>query len=90
MAKFLTGSICLTDINKEKITTSKNGKKYININVWINEDVDSYGNIASIQQYLGKDVKEKNYIGNLKEFEAKQTKQEPEQMQDIESDDLPF
>lgn len=72
MATLLTGSICLTDIPKEKITTSeKNGKKYLNITVWVNDTPDKYGNNASIQVSRTKEEREAKvtpvYIGNLKE-----------------------
>jgi hypothetical protein len=74
MAKFLTGSIDVSKIDKSKIQKTdkdgnpfKNGAKYVNIAVWVNDEEDNYGNIASIQQSMGKDAP-KNYIGNLKEF----------------------
>lgn len=72
MAKFLTGSICLSDIAKEKVTTSeKNGKKYLNVVLYINDQEDKYGNIASLQVGQTKEERERNekkvYIGNFKE-----------------------
>jgi hypothetical protein len=72
MSKLYNGSICLTDIPKEKITTSeKNGKKYLNINVWVNDENDQYGNIGSIQLSQSKAEREagekKVYIGNIKQ-----------------------
>jgi hypothetical protein len=63
----LTGSIDLSKIDKEKLYVGKNGNKYLNVKIWINDSPDQYGNIASIQQATGKDEK-KIYIGNLKEF----------------------
>jgi len=61
----------LSDIPKEKITTSeKNGKKYLNISVWINDEPDQYNNNGSIQVSQTKEEREaevkKLYIGNLK------------------------
>jgi len=68
MSKLLTGSIDLSKIDKSKLYKSeKTCKTYLNVSIWVNDDVDQYGNIASVQQYMGKDA-EKNYIGNLKEF----------------------
>lgn len=72
MSKLYNGSICLTDIPKEKVTTSeKNGKKYLNINVWVNDELDQYGNIGSIQLSQSKAEREagekKVYIGNIKQ-----------------------
>ena len=71
MATMYTGSICLSDLPKEKITTSeRNGKKYLNVVVWVNDTPDQYGNIASIQVSQTKEEREakaaKTYIGNLK------------------------
>jgi ACT domain-containing protein len=71
MSKMMTGSICLTDIPKEKITVSeKNGKKYLNIVIWINDEPDKYGNDASIQVSQLKEERESKqkavYIGNAK------------------------
>jgi len=72
MAQLLTGSICLTDIPADKISLfEKNGKKYLNVTVWINDKEDERGNIASIQVSQSKDEREsgakKVYIGNLKQ-----------------------
>jgi hypothetical protein len=75
MARLLTGSIDVSKIDKKLIQDKdkegkpfKNGAKYVNINLWVNDEEDKYGNIASVLQYMGKDASEKNYIGNLKEF----------------------
>ena len=71
MAQLFYGSIYLSDIPKDKITTSKkNGKKYLNITVWMNDQPDPYGNTASIS--IGQSEQERTskaskvYIGNLK------------------------
>lgn len=83
MAKMMYGSIDLNKIEKSKIiTTDKNGNnfesgaKYLNVVVWVNEQNDQYGNIASIQQSITKEEREQgvkaNYIGNLKHYEAQQ------------------
>lgn len=93
MAKLLTGSIDLSKIDKSKLYKSeKTGKTYLNISIWVNDNVDQYGNIASVQQYMGKDV-EKNYIGNLKEFkkdEVQEVRAEEVPSAIDVSDDLPF
>ena len=41
-------SICLTDLPKEFITTAKNGKKYINLNINKKKEADQYGKDLSI------------------------------------------
>jgi hypothetical protein len=70
MATFYTGSICLSDIPKEKITEAKNGKKYLNLTLWVNDTPDQYGNIGSIQVSQTKEQRDaqekKQYIGNFK------------------------
>lgn len=83
MSKLLTGIIDLSKIDKSTLFKSeKTGRTYLNVNVWINDEEDKYGNIASVSQYFGKD-KDVNYIGNLKEFKKSNTKETP-------SEDLPF
>lgn len=71
MGQILNGSICLTDIPKEKITKSeKNGKLYLNINVFINDEPDQYNNNGAIAIQQSKDEREAKtkrvYIGNVK------------------------
>ena len=71
MSTFYNGSICLTDIPKDKITEGKNGKKYLNITLWVNDTPDQYGNIGSVQVSQTKEQREsqekKQYIGNFKQ-----------------------
>lgn len=76
MYKFLNGGINLSKISKEAITTDKNGNKWLNITVWLNEVPDQYGNSGSIQINQTKEQRDakipKVYIGNLKAPEKKQ------------------
>ena len=94
MANLLIGSLCLTDIsekakqNHSAITLGKNGKKYLNINIWINDTPDQYGNTVSIQLNSTKDKREsegKVYIGNAKPLThpAPQQHTEPEPDNDL-------
>lgn len=97
MSKLLSGSICYTDL-REALKNghpagqkAANGKIYVNINVWVHDEEDKYGNVASIQLNRPKDSDaDRPYIGNLKEFQ----RQEPEPVKpgDIDDDDssLPF
>ena len=95
MSKFYNGSICLSDIPKDKITTSeKNGKKYLNIIIWVNDE-EKFGNIGSIQVSQSKDERDaketKVYIGNFKEpkaVEQQQPSNGAESLSDLQ--DLPF
>jgi len=65
--KLYTGSINLNKVNKNKLFTSKKNEVWLNISIWLNENVDEYGNVISIQQQTKKDEKV-IYIGNAKEY----------------------
>ena len=45
--------------------------KYLEVNVWVNDEPDQFGNSCSIQVY-NKETKQATYLGNLKlsEFNA--------------------
>lgn len=102
----LVGSIDLTKIDKNKIVTKdkdgkpfNNGAKYYNLVVWINDEVDQYGNIASVQESITKEEREggvkATYIGNLKNIQGQNTNnstksQEPKPLGNNNEDDLPF
>jgi len=106
MAKMLFGSIDVSKIEKSKIVTKdsngqpfKNGGQYLNVVVWVNDQDDQYGNIASIQQSISKEEREQGvkatYIGNLKEYRQNNQQQSaPQQnanpVSSEEQDDLPF
>lgn len=65
----LYGSICLSDIPKELITTSKNGKKYLNIEVNELRQPSQYGATHAVKMSVKKaECKDgvNYYIGNLK------------------------
>ncbi len=77
MSKMYYGSIDLNKVDKTKIIKKdkngnpfENGAKYLNVVVWINDEVDQYGNSASIQESISKEERESGvkatYIGNLK------------------------
>lgn len=98
----LIGSIDLNKVDKKKVITKDkdgkpfaNGAKYLNVVVWVNDDNDQYGNIASIQENISKEERESGvkptYIGNLKDLS--QNQQTPTQKsstpQNITSNDEP-
>ena len=61
---------------------SENGKIYLNVKVWVNEEEDKYGNIASFQSsFKGAQKEDKFYFGNLKESK--------EVVQDVVPSDIP-
>jgi hypothetical protein len=74
-------SICLTDVQEliaqkhPSVTTAKNGKVYINLDLWINDKADQYGNDIAVKVY-NKDTKESKFVGNGKQYkpDATQTK----------------
>lgn len=103
MSKMILGSLCLTDIlakAKEKHSafsrSEKNGKAYMNIVVFENDEPDQYGNHFSVQLGVSKDAPEsekKIYIGNMKykDQPAKETTNDTSQRPvNTYDDDLPF
>lgn len=100
MAKSMYGSICWEDLQaaansgKIKTMTAKNGKRYINIKVWINDTPDKFGNDASIQTVNKPEHQsEKNvYIGNLRHSEQVQQQggQNATPVQGPDNEELPF
>ena len=69
MAGIVKGSIDLTKIPKDRIVEGKKGK-YLNVVVTVNNEVDQYGNNASItvdQTAEERQAKaQKTYLGNAK------------------------
>lgn len=99
----LVGSIDLNKVDKKRIITRdkngqpfQNGAKYLNVIVWINDEIDQYGNIASIQEGISKEERESGlkavYIGNLKNIQNQNTsdKSENDIPKDNGVDNLPF
>lgn len=79
MNQLFYGSICLTDlIEKAKqkhsaFSKAQNGKIYVNVNIWLNETPDKYGNLMSVKvnpSKAMKDLEEGFYIGNLKKSDG--------------------
>jgi len=79
MNQLFFGSISLTDlIEKAKskhsaFSKAQNGKIYVNVNVWLNEQPDKYGNLMSVKvnpSKAMKDIEEGFYIGNLKKSDG--------------------
>lgn len=89
MSTLYIGSICVSDIPKDKLTQAKNGKLYLNIDIWLNAEKDKYENIGSVSVRQSKEEREakekKVYIGNFKESDLKPAVPQQEAM-----DDLPF
>jgi hypothetical protein len=98
MSKLLYGSIDFSKLlelakaGNKAFSKADNGKIYLNLNVWINDEKDQFGNDASMQTSFKEATKEdKIYFGNLKVSEQKAPEQLEENSSDIpEADDLPF
>jgi len=98
MSKLLYGSIDFTKLlelakaGNKAFSKADNGKIYLNLNVWINDEKDNYGNDASMQTSFKDAAKEdKIYFGNLKISEKKENEPIPENSSEIPNDsDLPF
>ena len=73
MSKMYNGSLNLTKIgelvksNHPAVTTDKNGNKYINLTIWLNDQQDQYGNM-SLSAY-NKEDKQSVYLVTLKTFQ---------------------
>ena len=71
MNKLISASIDVTKIPKEKLVKGQKGM-YLNIDIWINEETDKFGNHASINVQQSKDERDakakKVYLGNGKKL----------------------
>ena len=84
--KLYLGKINLSKINKDKIFNGKEGNKWIDVTVWVNDEPDEYGNNMAIQQSTKSD-ESKIYLGNCKEWKPEGKAEEPKA---AEPTDLPF
>jgi len=68
---------------------NENGKIYLNVRLWVNDELDKFGNCASFQSnFKGAQKEDKFYFGNLKESTPIE---EAVTANDIPTlDDLPF
>ena len=91
MGKLLKVSIDVTKIKKEHLYKGEKGT-YANIDVWINDEKDKYGNDAGVKQtYKVGDKFDSHYIGNGKWFEKVQDAEVVEEPSKVEgTGDLPF
>jgi len=91
MARIIAASIDLTKIDKSKINNHKNGSAYYNIDIFIKDEKDQYGNDCAISQSQSKDEREakdkKVYIGNGKSVWDSDSSQSENKAENI---NLPF
>ena len=99
MSDFISISICLSDIPKDRIKAADNGKKYINLAVTRMKEPDKYEQTHTVFVSQSKEEREaredKIYVGKGKEINftaAGATVQSVESMPAMgpEEDDLPF
>lgn len=87
-------NICLSDIQKDKITKANNGKSYASIIVDERREADKFGNTHTVYMNQTKEQRQarenKVYVGSGKEyvFENQTSKSTPTVVKD--GDDLPF
>jgi len=58
MSKLIKLSIDLTAIPKDKIKDHTNGKKYVSIDCWVNDEVDRFGKNVSLN--ISQSLEERN------------------------------
>lgn len=100
MSKLFTGSVCLTDLIEQAkkkhsafTKSQNNGKLYVNLLLWENDEKDKYDNTHSVQLNSNKEMKEsegKIYIGNFKPVERKEPVPLSDKDTDTFDDGLPF
>lgn len=97
MAQLLNGNISLSKLNEAAkqghsafYRGAKDGKIYVNLSVWLNDQEDQFGNIAAFQLQSKKECREaegKIYIGNAK---PSKVELEINKSEIVEDDDYPF
>lgn len=102
MADNFFGSLCLSDIPKELITTAANGKKYINIVVNKRREVSAYGHTHYVKAYVKKgepapegklffgELKPSSFDDNQQQGVQQPAQQAPAPAQQQPDGDLPF
>ena len=70
MSKIIGASIDLSKLEKAPIIQGKNGAKYVNITIIVNDEVNQYGKDVSISLEQSKEEREakaqKTFVGNGK------------------------
>ena len=93
MSRALVGKLNVENIDKSKLFKGNKGT-YVDVIVWVNDEVDQFGNCASVQQTLTKEERDagakKIYLGNLKDLPGTGAPQTNDTKADEKSDDLPF
>lgn len=93
------GSLCYTEIVEQAkkghpaFSRAQNGKVYFNVDIWMNDEHDKFGNqlSVSLSKKKGDDIKNVT-IGNLKtnEHTTQSVSIPTSQVKSTNDDDLPF
>lgn len=98
MSKLVTIKLNVSKIPRERIFKGKSGS-YIDLDVWVNDNADQYGNDASVNIRQTKEEREakvpKIYVGNGKTVFGFDSEPAPARSQsstrdDDDGDDIPF
>ncbi|MFN9518526.1 MAG: hypothetical protein ACK574_02210 [Bacteroidota bacterium] len=82
MPQKLNISVCLDDLYAQskaghpRFKKNANGKTYVSLNVWVNEQPDKFGNNVSVQLYDANAERKVIYVGNGRTGEAVEKQQE--------------
>ena len=94
MAQLRAVSIDLTKIDKSQIVEGKNGGKYVNVTLSVNDTEDQYGNNVSLWQSQTKEEREskanRNFLGNGKKLWSDDSKPQGKASAPVKDDSLPF
>jgi len=94
MAQLLAVSIDLTKIDKSQIVEGKNGGKYVNVTLSVNDTEDQYGNNVSLWQSQSKEEREAKanrvFLGNGKKLWSDDSKPQGKVSAPSKDDGLPF
>jgi hypothetical protein len=95
MAQSYYGSIDFSKLieqaksGNKAFSKSENGKIYLNVRMYVNDEVDKFGNVASFQSnFKGANKEDKFYFGNMKESTPIENKIDLVDIPDF--DGLPF
>lgn len=94
MSRLLLGSINLTELNAKlksgdiDIFTSEKGIEYVNVAMWINDNPNEWGQVASLSHRSEKG--NTTYLGNFKDNKPQGGPARQAQAPQANADDLPF
>jgi hypothetical protein len=88
MNKLITASINLKKVDQSLLIEGTKGR-YLNLTIWVNDQVDKYGNDISIEQRVEKG-KDKIYLGNGRTYKQNEQPVAPQPINENEDLDNIF